>query len=168
MVRPLTKIERVYVEVQMKEGVDAKEIADDIDGVGPITIQKYMTKLGFQELDIVLQDTNEVTEDENIIDENIIKDVKDLEARKGESDMDRDLRIVSSRTKTEDLMARDQEKGIVAMTEAASALTDARKALESGQAAESIKERQKEFIHKPFDNVSQSGTKDRTTRLIRK
>lgn len=159
MARTLTEIERVYVKVKVEEGGSADTIAGNIEGIGPVTVQSYMDELEIQR------------QEKESEDKNVIETVEDMEVQDGESKMDRDLRIASSRTRVEDLMARrvneiDGVGGVVAMTEAASTLADERKRLDA-QPTEGMKKRQKEHIHKPFDGINHGGPKNRTTGLIR-
>jgi hypothetical protein len=166
MPRPLTKVEQGYIRDCLSRGEeDAKVIAKELAGVGPVTVQAFVD--GYMEAHAPA--TEEVppsspaeplelsTEVEEDIDEETIKPLP------GETELEHKARIASSRTKTSDLMGR--RDGITVMTEAASELADARKSFRLNDLTPEQRERQAERIHKPFNGENQGGAKDTSTRV---
>jgi hypothetical protein len=163
MPRPLTKVEQGYIRDCLSRGEeDAKAIAKELAGVGPVTVQAFVD--GFTQASEPA--TEEVPsaeplalegEDGDEVDENTIK------PQPGETELEHKARIASSRTKTSELMGR--RDGITVMTESASELADARKAFRLNDLTPEQRQRQAERIHKPFQGENQGGAKDTSTRV---
>ena len=154
MPRPLTKVEQGYIRDCLSRGEDdAKSIAKELSGVGPVTIQAFM--------DGYSQSTPPA--EELPVEELTVEEIeKELEPKDGETDIERTIRLANnSRIKAGKLLGR--KDGIVVMTEGAASMIDARKILQVSPTSPAGLEKQKSRIHTPFSGPNQSGAKDKST-----
>jgi len=175
MPRPLTKVERGYIENCVATGnTDTKKIAKELQGVGPSTVQKHIDRFfSAKELSTISAEEVVETPDEDV--ESVETPDEDVEVvqksdtnmiiskKEGETELEHKARIASSRTKAGSLIAR--KEGIAVMTEAASEMADARKAFRLNDTTPEQRARQAERIHKPFHGENQGGAKDTSTKV---
>lgn len=175
MPRPLTKVEQGYIRDCLHIGeTDAKVIAKELAGVGPVTVQAFIDGLTASRETIVVSadDVGQLPSEflspeaapEPEGEELTLEEIEaEMKRKENESEIEKQLRIAhDNRLTANRLLGR--KDGIVVMTEGASEMIDARKTLQPNPTSIEQLEKQKTRIHRPFNGPNEGGAKNRSTR----